>query len=164
MNIFYLHPHPLVAAHYHCDKHVPKMILESAQMLSIVARSNGFDVGYNMNVNGAFSKHPATLWTGQSRRHYDFLCELADYLCDEFYIRFNSKEHKTRPLIAELTADDIRQKIPDTGWHAPPQCMPEEYKGADSVEAYRKYYQAEKSYFAKWNKGRNAPYWWVNIE
>ena len=60
MNIFYLHSHPLVAAHYHCDKHVPKMILESAQMLSIVARSNGFDVGYKMNINGAFSKHPAT--------------------------------------------------------------------------------------------------------
>mgnify|MGYP003624518092 CR=1 FL=1 len=159
MNIFYLHEHPLVAAQYHCDKHVPKMILESAQMLSIVARTHGFDVGYNMSTTGAFSKHPCTLWVGKSRRHFDFLCELGDFLCDEFYIRFGSKEHKTRATIKEINVDEIREKIPDKGWTIPPQCMPEEYKGKDPVEAYRKYYQVEKAYFAKYAKGRNAPYW-----
>ena len=135
------------------------MILESAQMLSIVARTHGFDVGYNMSTTGAFSKHPCTLWVGKSRRHFDFLCELGDFLCDEFYIRFGSKEHKTRATIKEINVDEIREKIPDKGWTIPPQCMPEEYKGKDPVEAYRKYYQVEKAYFAKYAKGRNAPYW-----
>ena len=33
MNIFFLHRDPRIAARYHCDKHVIKMIIESAQML-----------------------------------------------------------------------------------------------------------------------------------
>ena len=38
MNIFALSPVPEVAAKWHCDKHVVKMILESAQMLSTAHR------------------------------------------------------------------------------------------------------------------------------
>jgi hypothetical protein len=36
MNIFYLHPNPEVCAKHHCDKHVVKMTLETAQLLSTV--------------------------------------------------------------------------------------------------------------------------------
>ena len=38
MNIFYLHSDPALAAEMHCDKHVVKMILEYAQMLSTAHR------------------------------------------------------------------------------------------------------------------------------
>ena len=38
MNIFYLDSDPRIAAKYHCDKHVVKMILESGQMLSTAHR------------------------------------------------------------------------------------------------------------------------------
>ena len=38
MNIFYLHKDPIVAAQMSCDKHVVKMILESAQLLSTCHR------------------------------------------------------------------------------------------------------------------------------
>ena len=38
MNIFILDKNPHVAAQMLCDKHVPKMIIESAQMLSTVHR------------------------------------------------------------------------------------------------------------------------------
>ena len=38
MNIFILHSDPEVAAKQHCDKHVCKMIVESAQMLSTAHR------------------------------------------------------------------------------------------------------------------------------
>lgn len=34
MNIFFLDPDPVIAASMHCDQHLHKMILESAQMLS----------------------------------------------------------------------------------------------------------------------------------
>ena len=34
MNIFYLHHDPKLCAQYHVDKHVVKMILETAQLLS----------------------------------------------------------------------------------------------------------------------------------
>ena len=38
MNIFYLHKDPKVSAEMSCDKHVVKMILESAQLLSTCHR------------------------------------------------------------------------------------------------------------------------------
>ena len=43
----------------------------------------------------------------------------------------------------------------------PPQCMPDEYKDDDYVTAYRKYYQGAKAYFAKWQRGVDAPEWWA---
>ena len=39
MNIFYLDRDPVVAAQLMCDKHVVKMILESAQILSTAHRA-----------------------------------------------------------------------------------------------------------------------------
>ena len=44
------------------------------------------------------------------------------------------------------------------GFTPPPQCMPDEYKGDDTVVAYRKYYMGEKAGFAKW-KARETPEW-----
>ena len=38
MNIFYLHPDPTIAAQMMCDKHVLKMVLETAQLLSTAHR------------------------------------------------------------------------------------------------------------------------------
>ena len=38
MNIFILDEDPVIAAKMLCDKHVPKMIVESAQMLSTAHR------------------------------------------------------------------------------------------------------------------------------
>ena len=38
MNIFILDTDPIVAAQWQCDKHVVKMIVESAQMLSTAHR------------------------------------------------------------------------------------------------------------------------------
>ena len=43
MNIFVLHKNPKKAAQYHHDKHVVKMILESAQMLCSVHWVMGSD-------------------------------------------------------------------------------------------------------------------------
>ena len=42
------------------------------------------------------------------------------------------------------------------------QAMPDQYKCIDAVRAYRNYYRCEKAYFAKWQKGRAAPQWWVD--
>ena len=39
MQIFYLDHNPQLAAQYHCDKHVSKMAVESAQLLSCVFRN-----------------------------------------------------------------------------------------------------------------------------
>ena len=45
MNIFFLDKNPILAAKYHSDAHVIKMILESAQLLSTAHRVlDGYEV------------------------------------------------------------------------------------------------------------------------
>ena len=46
MNIFFLDKDPKIAAQLQCDKHVVKMVLETAQMVSTAARKRGFELGY----------------------------------------------------------------------------------------------------------------------
>ena len=50
--------------------------------------------------------------------------------------------------------------IPEGDFTEPPQCMPDEYRDKYYVTAYRRYYNADKKYFAKWEKGRQQPDWW----
>ena len=42
------------------------------------------------------------------------------------------------------------------------QCMPDQYKNDDAIKAYRDYCINEKHY-AKWEKGRDKPKWWVKV-
>ena len=75
MNIFVLDSDPKVAATMLCDKHVVKMILESAQMLSTVAHTNGHIPRYRPT----HSKHPCTLWAGESKSNWQWL--VAQEIC-----------------------------------------------------------------------------------
>ena len=164
MNIFYLHKDPIQAAEWHCDKHVCKMIIESAQMLSIVTRQKNIDLGYNMSTTGAFSKHPQTIWVGKSGQHFEWLVWLGIALCRQYKYRYD-KVHKTSKLMTDffmLLDDDFYLKFEEQGFMDPPQCMPDEYKVEnDTVAAYRNYYIQDKYRFAKWHKGYDkAPPWW----
>jgi hypothetical protein len=62
MNIFYTDECPVRSAQNQCDKHVVKMILESAQMLCSVHHR------YNSKVKNLYkpthTKHPSTIWAG----------------------------------------------------------------------------------------------------
>ena len=74
MNIFAVDRDPIIAARMLPDRHVTKMILESAQMLSIVFSAHYWDIGEVMKVDGtpfktakgAFKKHPCTMWAADS--------------------------------------------------------------------------------------------------
>ena len=101
MNIFILDTSPKKAAEYHCDKHVVKMILESAQMKSTahwlhLLWSNNKDLKDFRRVRDAkvwllentdpvlhppysmtHVRHPCTLWVSSTVEnymwHYDLL-------------------------------------------------------------------------------------------
>jgi hypothetical protein len=53
-------------------------------------------------------------------------------------------------------------RLPRKGLTEFAQAMPEDYKQKDPVEAYRLYYQMDKSEIASW-KIRGAPEWWENV-
>ena len=136
MNIFFLHKHPVIAAQMQCDKHVVKMVLETAQMLSTAARAQGHDVGYK----SAYPKHPMTLWVGESPDNFAWTMIHGLELCKEYTFRYH-KTHATEKIIKNLydvCKGDYMKKT------EPPQCMPDEYKDECSVQAYWNYYIGEK--------------------
>ena len=159
MNIFFLDRDPYKAALALCDKHVPKMLLESAQMLSTALHSHTMGISTGI-YKKAYPNHPMTKWVGFNRDNFNWALENAMWIDEEYKTRFK-KQHKSGKVIQCIIDNDYYKDIPDGFFSEPPQCMPDEYKDKDYVTAYRKYYQGAKSYFAKWERGVSAPDWWV---
>ena len=67
MNIFVLHKDPVVAAQMQCDKHVVKMLLESAQMLC-----SPFEPG-SAPYRRSHYNHPCSKWARESSSNYQWL-------------------------------------------------------------------------------------------
>jgi hypothetical protein len=78
-------------------------------------------------------------------------------LAREYALRYN-KAHKSTEVIewAGINKPDIL----DLGLLPFAQAMPDQYKDADPVVAYRKYYINDKARLAKWKHG-NVPAWFV---
>ena len=177
MNIFFLDIDPIKCAHYHCDKHTIKMITEHAQMMSMAIWYHDmqqamrlYKEGHIMNApayvtgkpprNDSHLMHPCTMWVRESKKHFDWLKIMSMELAHEYYIRFgqfhNPPRHHSSYVncIAHLSSE----KIPDSPWEQPPQAMPEEYRGPDAAEAYRRLYGFDKIRFARWSV-REMPEW-----
>ena len=150
MNIFYLDKDPEIAAQMHCDKHVVKMILESAQMLSTAHRVlDGDKYAEKMGLYKlAHKNHPSTIWVRTSKKNYWWLWKHYDALMNEYTYRYG-KIHATSRLRDALFKPPTNIDV-DAPLTAPPQCMPAYCKGDDTVKAYQTYYIVEKSGFAKW--------------
>jgi hypothetical protein len=159
MNIFYVDKNPINAAVSLCDKHVVKMLLESAQMLCTAMREKvpADRLLPPVIYQSAHINHPCTRWVCESFGNFEWLLTHACALEKEYQLRFH-KFHATRRVLLELLA------FSEAGgwklWGAdhqlftePPQCMPEAYKVPGyPVLAYRRYYIAEKRHFAEWKK------------
>ena len=157
MNIFVLDKNPIHAATVLCDKHIVKMIVESAQMLCNVFPQEL--VPYKRT----HYNHPCSKWVRKSRENFFWLFVYSLTLCNEYSIRYN-KTHKSREIIYlcyDLFSKN-KQEIPFIHDKQTPfvQAMPEEYKTEDAVQAYRTYYIKDKSRFAKW-KLNNVPEWYI---
>ena len=153
MNIFAVHPDPCVAARSLCDKHIVKMILESAQMLC-----GAFPKGVTPYKHAHFN-HPCTIWCRTTSENYDWLLEHGVVMCEEYTERY-SKQHKTQEVLQWLKEN--KPDLPKTGLTVFPQAMPDQYKGPNSIEAYRKYYIFEKSRFAVWKDNSKIPQWYLD--
>jgi len=178
MNIFILDNSPVKSAQYQADKHVVKMILETAQMLSTVHRVlDGSEYkapsksGKTMrkawrldtpNENILYSvthlNHPCTQWAMQSSSNYQWLYDHFVALCDEYTYRYG-KTHMTDTKLRDALSM-LPKHIP-IGQPTPfVQAMPEDVKNADPVTAYRNYYIQYKNNIVTWNKTRPQPTWY----
>ena len=178
MNIFILNNDPVRSALDQCDKHIVKMPLESAQMLSTAHRildgtetkrpsksgktmvkywtlDNLYeDVMYAVAHRG----HPCTVWTMETKDNYMWHYEHFVALCDEYKYRYQ-REHLSYTKLKDILSK-APKNIPVGGLTPFPQAMPDDVKNPDPVEAYRSYYGKYKRELAVWNKSRPAPNWW----
>jgi len=130
MNIFVLDNDPVVAAQMQCDKHVVKMCLESAQMLSTVAGGP---------YKPTHAKHPCTVWAGKTLGNFRWLKLHGLALCDEYSYRYG-KQHKCRDIIANIQEPLFNDAVLTPFALA----MPIEHKQEDAVKAYRSYYKSKQ--------------------
>lgn len=152
MNIFHLHNDPVIAAQMMCDKHVVKMILESAQMLATINHKHNKPATYKPT----HANHPSTLWAGKTVANYMWLKEHGLALCQEYTTRYG-KIHKSEQYFHDEFVPP--SSIPDDSLTGFAQAMPDEYKDINPVYGYRKYYIGAKSDFAKWTN-RDTPLWY----
>ena len=149
MNIFYLDEDPVKAAQLQYNKHVVKMILESAQMLCTAHHcimGSDADVPYK----SAHKNHPSTVWARQSAQNYAWLYHHMMALGDEYTKRYGKKHLSITKCEDKLAI--LPGGILHTGFEQPPQCMPDEYKDECSVKAYWNYYIGEKHSVANKNE------------
>lgn len=154
MNIFVLDTDIEKCAQYHCDKHVVKMIVEYAQLLSTAVRmTTEYDIGYRIT----HKNHPCAIWARESLENWLWLRYLSVKLNDEYRYRYDKEiNHKSFDMICTLPIPNI----PSCGLTPFPQAMPDYCRNESSIKAYRDYYMKEKSSIVTWKK-RNVPQWYV---
>ena len=153
MNIFVVDKDPIASAKLLPDRHVTKMILESAQMISLVFSSHYWDIGKVMKVDGtpfktekgAFKKHPCTIWAADNTNNCAWLLEHAYGLTTEFTHRYNKLHGLTQSILdSKKLFNDVTGSTEDTHHHVTKfaRAMPDEWKldsNLDDVSAYRLY-------------------------
>jgi len=184
MNVFVLDKDPIVAAQMHCNAHVVKMILESAQMLSTVHRMCDGTLETRASKSGkskvkywrheqpeleaalykaVHMKHPCTIWTQESKANYQWHYQLFKALSEEYQYRYG-KVHTTWTKLKDVLSNNPRN-IPDGGltpfklaMGAQPQCI----NNDDPVGSYRKFYKTKQARFKmNWTK-RPVPEWFTS--
>jgi len=184
MNIFYLDKDPIVAAQMSCDKHVCKMIIESAQMLSTAHRmidgtqytgktKKGRNIKRWLHPNSNLEEtlylachtgHPSTLWVMASAYHYNWLYKHMIELHNQWKLRYgHMHDHKTIQLLGDILKYPPN-KIPlNKIATEPTPAMPDYCKiPGDSIASYRKYYVFEKQRFATWKSPASVPDWYLD--
>ena len=183
MNIFYLDHDPTTAAKMSCDKHVCKMIIESAQMLSTAHRmidgtlytgktKTGRNIKRWLHPNSNLEKtlylachtgHPSTVWVMKNAYNYMWLYKHMMALNDEYKKRYNhTKDHVAIQKLGEILSSPPKNALINKIATDPQPAMPDECKvPGDAVQSYRNYYVMKKRRFATWKAPSTVPEWYA---
>ena len=136
MNIFITDEDPVICASHHCDRHEPKMILESAQMLCAVWHRYG-QTFPNM-YKETHKNHPCTIWVGTNTANYLWLVDLFKALNAQRAARGKATHRSFTTLVPHiLTPPD---GLPISSERTPfVQAMPDAFKICTTVVSYRLY-------------------------
>jgi len=179
MNIFYIDHCPMQAAEWMVNKHVVKMILESAQRLSTAHRILDGQQIEGQSKTGRKAKrwvlgdaredvlysathinHPSAVWCRDSIENYNWLVDHFFALMGEYTYRYN-KQHKCYGEISYILQSPPKN-LEKFDWTPMPSCMADEYIiSEDPITNYRNYYKVGKARMHNW-KNRQPPEWIIN--
>lgn len=179
MNVFYLSHSVKSCAEYHVDKHVVKMILEYAQLLSTAHRFLDGVSSVALSTNGRNVKrwklsdpyldqklymathinHPSAVWARDSKENYIWLCNMLISLCEEYTYRYGKTHKVESDGLCYVLLKNIPKNIKHSDFTEPTPAMPDEYKvPGNSILSYRNYYNGAKTRMFSWKK-REIPDW-----
>lgn len=147
MNIFYLDKSPIVSAKMMTNKHVVKMIVESAQLLSTAHHVLDGDNAIKGIYKKTHVNHPSAVWTRESAGNYMWLRDHALALLNEYGLRYHKlpSEHATFKVIMLLKNPPVNM-VKD--FNVTPMRVAITNKAhvvnGNAIESYRNYYVAEK--------------------
>jgi len=163
MNRFIVDHEPDAIAQSLCDQHVVKMPLEEAQMLCTSLWHHAPEYAEeNELYKPVHQKHPCTLWAMETRTNYAFAFKLYEAMLIEYTHRYG-KYHGAGKHLHKI--QDGFKYIPEGELTPHPQC----FSGHDDlktdedypINAYRAFYVRDKGSFARWNKNRKIPDWFI---
>ena len=166
MNLFILSENQEECVKLMMDKHIIKIILEAAQMLSTNKRILDPENLHEYNdivYKQTHMNHPVTKWVRESFQNWCWTIKLCEEMHREWQYRYNHhKQHKSFIIIEYLRdnppplSNFIKNEFTKFAL-----AMPDEYKTTSPVESYRNYYNSpDKKKIASW-KNRPVPEWFI---
>lgn len=186
MNIFILDENIEKSAQAHNDRHIIKMPLEMAQMLStnlyvlngITSKAQSFreeeklkvifkDFPKKSSASERFRdyymmynpNHPCTMWLRESEENTRYGIHLMYHMLNEYKYRYN-KQGILYDICLWMNDNYNFELFQNKELTPFAQALPVELQNENAVVAYRNYYMRDKRHLAKWSK-RGVPEWWI---
>ena len=105
VNFFYLDKDPKICAQYYCNKHIIKIPIEIAQILSKIHYELKSNIDYDkIYKNSSVVKNTLGpyIWIKESLDNYIWACYLGLELINEYKFRYNKQTCKTQIIIETL--------------------------------------------------------------
>lgn len=174
VNFFYLDKDPKKCAEYYCNKHVLKIPIEIAQILSKIHHvlESGIDL-MSIYKNSIVVKNTIGpyVWAIESYDNYIWTCQLGLELINEFKLRYNRDAHKTESILQSLLNNPPNlPKIGITKFRGTNKFDMFQYLSNDPVLCARYSYSELKCVNDSWSgrvsaplENRKIPDWFVEI-
>ncbi len=167
VNFFYLDKDPIKCAKYYCNKHILKIPIEIAQILSKIHHELETGIDYcKIYKNSQVVKNTLGpyCWIKQSYDNYIWTTKLGLALINEYKLRYNKDIHKSEPILKYLA--DNPPKLPKIGitrFIGTNKYDMFQYISNDPIICGRYNYAEMKCKNDKWNI-HGPPNWYLEIE
>jgi len=167
VNFFYLDKDPKKCAKYYCNKHILKIPIEIAQILSKIHYELKSKIDYSkIYKNSTVVKNTIGpyCWINESLDNYMWANKLGLELINEYKFRYNKTEHKTECILQYLYDNPPNlPKIGETKFKGTNKYDMFQYISNDPIICARYNYAEMKCINDKWNKD-GPPDWFKKIK